>query len=89
MPLEAALSIAGMALARAVSELALSFVSIAFTTDFTCVLTLDFAEAFLIRFCSLCLLLFSADLCVAKNYPPLLILRCRAVFYMNSLIMSS
>ncbi len=70
MPLEAALEIAGIAAARAVSEPFLSFVSAAAITDFTCVFILDFTDVFLTRLFSFCLLLFSADLCVAKNSPP-------------------
>mgnify|MGYP001574578666 CR=1 FL=1 len=73
MPLEAALEIAGIAAARAVSETFLSFVSAAAITDFTCVFILDFTDVFLWRLFSFCLLLFSADLCVAKNSPPLIV----------------
>jgi hypothetical protein len=68
--LEAALAMAGAAAARAVSEPFLSFVSAAAITDFICVFTLDFTDVFLMRLFSFCLLLFSADLCVAKNSPP-------------------
>jgi hypothetical protein len=68
--LEAALAIAGIAAARAVSETFLSFVSAAVITDFICVFILDFTDVFLMRLFSFCLLLFSADLCVAKNCPP-------------------
>jgi hypothetical protein len=65
--LEAALLIAGIVAARAVAEVELSFSSTAASTDFIRVLTLDFTDVFLIRFFSFCLLLFSADLCVAKK----------------------
>jgi hypothetical protein len=65
--LEAALLIAGIVAARAVAEAGLSFSSTAASTDFIRVLTLDFTDVFLIRFFSFCLLLFSADLCVAKK----------------------
>jgi hypothetical protein len=34
---------------------------------------LDFTDVFLMRLFSFCLLLFSADLCVAKNSPPFII----------------
>jgi len=71
--LDAALAMAGAAAARAVSETFLSFVSAAAITDFTCVFTLDFTDVFLMRLFSFCLLLFSADLCVAKNSPPLIV----------------
>jgi hypothetical protein len=71
--LEAALAIAGIAAARAVSEPFLSFVSAAVITDFICVFTLDFTDVFLMRLFSFCLLLFSADLCVAKKSPPLIV----------------
>jgi hypothetical protein len=65
--LEAALLIAGMVAARAVAEAVLSFSSTAFSTDFIRVFTLDFTDVFLRRFTTFCLLLFSADLCVAKK----------------------
>jgi hypothetical protein len=71
--LEAALAMAGAAAARAVSELFLSFVSVAVITDFICVFILDFTDVFLRRLFSFCLLLFSADLCVAKDSPPLIV----------------
>jgi hypothetical protein len=71
--LEAALAIAGIAAARAVSEPFLSFDSAAVITDFICVFTLDFTDVFLMRLFSFCLLLFSADLCVAKKSPPLIV----------------
>ncbi len=64
---------AGAAAARAVSELFLSFVSVAVITDFICVFILDFTDVFLRRLFSFCLLLFSADLCVAKDSPPLIV----------------
>jgi hypothetical protein len=66
-PFAAALEIAGMAALRAVSEPVLSFSSTACKTDFIFVLMLDFMDVFLTRLFSLCLLLFIADLCVAKK----------------------
>ena len=65
---------AGEAAARAVCEAFLSFASTAVKTDFICVLMLDFTDAFLKRLFSFCLLLFSADLCVAKQCPPLIVI---------------
>lgn len=64
---------AGMAMARAFIEPSLSFSSTAFSTDLILLFTFDLTEAFLNRLFSLCLLLFIADLCVAKNLPPSLV----------------
>jgi hypothetical protein len=73
------LEIAGIAAARAVSEPFLSFVSAADSTDFMCVFMLDFTDVFLTRLFSFCLLLFSADLCVAKRSPPLIVVNLNYV----------
>lgn len=89
-PLEAALLIAGMATARALSDAVVSFSSTAVSTDFIRVFTLDFTDAFLRRFTTFCLLRFSADLCVAKNLSSFLCVSlCGRIFYMNSCILSS
>jgi hypothetical protein len=68
IPLPEALSIAGIAAFKAASEAVLFFSATAFKTDLIFVLMLDFAEVFLSLFFSLCLLLFTADLCVNKKF---------------------